>query len=96
MRKFYLVLITCALFLVFYLGILRAFKYQNEICESPIHGKLELKLQEDLIIKESETDENYIFYRVSDIGVDSEGNIYIVDSGNCRVQKFDENGRQEI
>ncbi len=65
--------------------------YNAEI--KPECNELKLKLQEDLIIKESETDENYMFYRVSDIGVDSKGNIYVVDSGNCRVQKFDKNGR---
>jgi len=62
--------------------------YNAEI--KPECNELKLKLQEDLIIKESETDENYMFYRVSDISDIG------INSGNCRVQKFDKNRRQEI
>jgi len=51
-----------------------------------------LDLEEDLSIG-SEENENYMFYRVRDIEVDSEGNIYILDPGNYRIQKFGRNGR---
>jgi len=38
-------------------------------------------------------DENYLFYMPWDIARDSTGNIYIVDYGNWRIQKFDSNGK---
>jgi hypothetical protein len=57
----------------------------------PVFGELILDLEEDLIIG-NEEDENYMFYRVRDIEVDAEGNIYVLDAGNYRVQRFDKNG----
>ncbi|MFB0564178.1 MAG: NHL repeat-containing protein [Candidatus Aminicenantaceae bacterium] len=38
-------------------------------------------------------DENVAFYFPSDISFDSQGNLYILDSGNHRIQKFDSQGR---
>ncbi|MCP4726714.1 MAG: 6-bladed beta-propeller [bacterium] len=38
-------------------------------------------------------DDNYSFYIPSDIAVDSDGNIYVLDSGNHRIQKYDADGR---
>ncbi len=37
-------------------------------------------------------DENHQFFRPSDINIDSDGNVYILDSGNGRVQKFTAGG----
>ncbi len=38
-------------------------------------------------------DENYMLYRPNDVVVDSEGNIYISDMGNYRIQKFSAKGQ---
>jgi hypothetical protein len=51
----------------------------------PLYGEMKLELEEDLSIG-NEEDENYLFYRARDIQVDSEGNIYVLDSGNHRLQ----------
>jgi len=34
-------------------------------------------------------DENYMFYLPTDIAKDTDGNLYVMDAGNYRVQKFD-------
>jgi len=60
---------------------------------NPVFTHFALDLKEDLDIKESSLDENYMFYHVADIKIDNEENIYILDSGNQRIQKFDKNGK---
>jgi len=57
----------------------------------PYYGELTIELEEDLAIG-SETDENYMFYQTGGIAADNQGNIYVVDSGNQRIQKYDKNG----
>jgi hypothetical protein len=57
----------------------------------PMYGKLVLELEEDLSIGSVE-DENTMFYQIGSIDVDSQNNIYVLDSGNHRVQKFDKDG----
>jgi hypothetical protein len=57
----------------------------------PLYGGLVFDLEEDLSIG-NEEDDDYLFYRILDIQVDKEENIYILESGNVRVQKFDKNG----
>ena len=57
----------------------------------PLYGEIVFELEEDLSIG-NEEDENYLFYKIRDIQVDRDGSIYISDSGNHRVQKFDKNG----
>jgi hypothetical protein len=37
-------------------------------------------------------DDNFLFYMPSDIAMDSQGNMYILDSGNHRIQKFTPGG----
>ena len=50
-----------------------------------------LRLKEDLIIGR-EDDKRFVFYKVKDVKADAAGNIYILDSGNQRVQVFDRFG----
>ena len=38
-------------------------------------------------------DKNSIFYKPTDIDLDQEGNLYVLDSGNFRIQKFTPDGR---
>jgi len=71
-------------------------KYENGIKviknpKNPLFGKIKFDLVEDLSIG-SEEDENSMFYGGVKIGVDDENNIYVLDFGNCRIQKFDKEG----
>ena len=57
----------------------------------PLYSEITFELEEDLSIG-NEDDENYLFYRAIDIQVDTDGNIYVLDYGNYRVQVFDKSG----
>jgi len=59
--------------------------------KEPIYGEPVFDLEEDLSIG-NEDDENYLFYKIGDIEVDSEGNIFVLDCGNHRIQKYDKKG----
>jgi len=59
--------------------------------KEPLYGEITYELEEDLSIG-NEEDENYLFYRLRDIQVDTDGNIYVLDSGNHRLQVFNKNG----
>ncbi len=59
--------------------------------EEPLYGHLHLDLEKDLSLG-NEEDEAYRFYRVEGLGVDSESNIYVLDAGNHRIQKYDSQG----
>jgi len=52
-----------------------------------------LEIVEDLVIGGDADDPNQSFYRVEDVAVDANGNIYVLESGNKRVQVFDQRGR---
>ena len=60
--------------------------------EEPLYGELVFDLEEDLSIGR-EDDDNYMFFRIGEIKVDAEGNIYVFEYGNKRVQKFDRDGK---
>jgi len=57
-----------------------------------LFGEITLEIEEDLILG-SERDDNYLFYRVWDVQADAQGNIYVLDSGANRIQKYDKNGK---
>ncbi len=57
----------------------------------PLYGEITFELEEDLSIG-NENIENYDIYKVKGIQVDGDGNIYVFDGGNCRIQVFDKNG----
>lgn len=63
---------------------------EKGIWESRQEKKIELK--KDIEIGVLEGDKNKMFYKISDIKVDSEGNIYVLERGQKRVQKFDNKG----
>jgi len=58
----------------------------------PLYGEIKLDLQKDLVIG-NDNDENYTLYRVWDIKADDRGNIYVLDSGAYRIQKYDREGK---
>ncbi|MFC2161796.1 6-bladed beta-propeller [Acidobacteriota bacterium] len=58
--------------------------------EEPLYGEITLDLEKELSI--GKDDENFYFFRYVDVKIDSDGNILILDTGNDRIQKFDENG----
>ena len=51
-----------------------------------------LHLVEELTIGADPVTLETAFYRPSDLGVDHQGNVYVLDSGNHRVQVFDRDG----
>ena len=57
----------------------------------PLYGEITFELEEDLSIG-NEEDENYMFYGLVTLAVDSEENIFVLNGGNYRIQKFDKNG----
>jgi len=60
--------------------------------KEPLFGEITLELEEDLVIG-NEEDENYMFWRVTQILVDNEMNIYVLDHRNCHVKKFNKDGK---
>ena len=58
----------------------------------PVHGKIDFDLEEELRIGNAE-DENYMFYRIRGMAVDSAGKIYVVDMSNYRVLVYGRDGK---
>jgi hypothetical protein len=56
------------------------------------YGEIDLDLEKDLVIG-SDDDDKYTLYRVWDIKADDRGDIYVLDSGAYRVQKYDKEGK---
>jgi hypothetical protein len=62
-----------------------------EIQKEPIFGQFKFDLQEELSIGTKGQNE-YSFNLVSDVKSDDQGNIYVADTKNRRVQEFNRNG----
>jgi hypothetical protein len=58
----------------------------------PFYGEMKLEFEEELSIGRKNSAE-YSFYLISDVKSDNQGNIYVADTKNLRVQKFDSNGK---
>lgn len=70
-------------------------KNNTKIIKNPsdsVYGEILFELEKDLSIG-GEDDDNYLFYDPRNIAVDEQGNIFILERGNCRVQKFDNKGK---
>jgi len=59
----------------------------------PLGGSQDYSLKEDLSIGADIGDENLMFDRISDIGLDAGGNIYVLDSRSAQIKVFDPKGR---
>jgi len=70
-----------------YENVVKVIKNSNE----PPYGEITFELIEDLSIG-NEEDENYMFYGLVKIAINSEDEILLLDEGNCRVLKFDRDG----
>ena len=60
--------------------------------KEPLYGELFLDLEQDLSIGR-EDDENYAFYRSAACALDSQENIYVLDFDQCRIQRYDQEGK---
>lgn len=58
----------------------------------PARESQRISLAEDLVLGLSETDPNNVFNYPTDVAVDKDGRIYVLDTGNYRVQVFKHNG----
>jgi len=60
--------------------------------KTPAH-KMRIVFKEELTIGEVEGDENYMFGGSISFNTDDEGNFYVADSDNNRIQKYDPEGK---
>ncbi len=60
--------------------------------KTPLYEGDVFHLEEDLAIGESEGQEEYMFSEANDMDVDSEGNIYVLDSKETHIKVFDREG----
>ena len=60
--------------------------------EEPQYADYEIEFLEDLSIGVEEGEEEYMLYRPNAVDADTEGNIYILDSGAVKVRKYNPAG----
>jgi hypothetical protein len=61
--------------------------------EEPMYGGDILSFEEDLSIGASEGKDEYIFSRIRNIDVDSNGDIYAIDTSSAQIRVFNRNGQ---
>ena len=61
--------------------------------QDPLYGGIELELELDLSIGGDVADEKYSFMVITDVEVDDQGNLYVIDPRQYRIQKFDKDGK---
>lgn len=71
--------------------------YENgvKVVKNPaeaVHGEFVFQLEEDLSLG-NENDDNYYFPKGASIALDDQENLYVLDSGNTRIQKYDAAGK---
>ena len=65
-----------------------------EYAAVPMEERTErIEFVEDLVLGDDLSDQQQIFYQISGVVPDADGNIFINDRGNHRVQVFDSDGR---
>ncbi len=65
----------------------KAIIVNNEHGEWEDNPKIQIEL-ERVLGGLDEEDENFIFYNPSEVDFDSKGNLYVLDTGNSRIQKY--------
>lgn len=58
----------------------------------PLYSEFAFELEEDFSLG-NPNDDNYYFPKGANIAVDDQGNLYVLDIGNARIQKYDSSGR---
>jgi len=61
--------------------------------DQPLYGEFVFDLEKDLAIGGDPAKEEYYFPRGGAVNVDAEGNFYMADVGNTRVQMYDRTGK---
>jgi hypothetical protein len=59
----------------------------------PFYGELVLQLEENLSLGGNVNDDNYYFPGGASIAIDQQGNLFIRDAGNIRIQEYDKAGK---
>jgi len=60
--------------------------------KEPLYGEKVFSLAEDLTLGKKEGSEEYLFERVSNIDIDKNDNIYVLDNRAVQIRIFDKNG----
>jgi hypothetical protein len=79
------------IYIVLLLFLTATFSFTDEK-RSPIHGKIVLQLEKILELKGSDDNPDGMLTGITDLGVDSDENLYILDNKHAGILKFDTKG----